>query len=90
MEKKIVEIQFIDSEDREVVSKCYLVNPDPAKLEELKYKIEHRFDAMLNDSSTDEEIVAAEKFNDNVWENIDNFITENFTAIAVEEFKIEY
>ena len=74
------------------VLKTYcLINPDEEKLEELKRMIENRFEYQYDDGLTDEEIRNAEEFCRSIWENIDNFVQDNFHVLFdVYEYEIEY
>jgi hypothetical protein len=88
MKPKIVKLAIQDEEIRDTY---YLVNPDKDKLAELKNMIEHRFDYQYADNLTDEEIGKAEQFCDNIWEEIDKFIVNNFVVLTIDEiYEIAY
>lgn len=71
-----------------ILDTYYLINPDKNTLAVLKHMIENRFDY---DGLTDEEIAAKEKFCDNIWEEIDDFIVKNFVTLDIDEtYRITY
>ena len=95
---KIVEVVIRDPDWDEnesypdgVLATHYLVNPDREKLEQLKLMIERRFDYSFREDVSAEEIAEAEKFLDNVWDNIAKFIEENFVSLNISDtFTISY
>lgn len=92
MKLKVVKVEIVDYDaGSEILFEYALVNPDQKKLAELKHMIEHRSDAFFNENATDEEIEAAEEFNDNIWENVVKFIAENFVVLDIDEtYEISY
>lgn len=92
MKLKIVKVEIVDYDaGGEILFEYALVNPDRKKLTELKHMIEHRSDAFFDENATNEEIEAAEEFNDNIWENVVKFITENFVILHIDEtYEIAY
>lgn len=80
----------MDNDDFGVLSTYYLMNPKRDKLDLLKMRIESRFDAFSNVNATDEDVIKAEKFCDNIWDEIHDFIVSNFTIVEIENFGIEY
>ena len=91
---KVVKVIIRDPDEsfcNGVLATYYLVNPDEKKLEQLKYMIEHRFDYSFKEDISAEEIAEAEKFLDNVWDNIAKFIEENFVSLNISDtFTISY
>jgi hypothetical protein len=67
-----------------------LVNPNQEALGKLKRMIEDRFDYQYDDNLSDEEIEAAENFNDNIWNHIYDFVEEHFEQLDIIEYHIEY
>lgn len=92
MKAKIVKVQIIDYDaNGEILLEYDFVNPDKNKLAKLKHMVEHRFEYQFDENSSDEEIEKAEKFCDTIWDNINNFINENFITLNIEEvYEIEY
>lgn len=91
MKVKIIQLVIEDKELGEIQDTHYLVNPDKNKLKELKHMIEDRFDYQNNENLSDEEIEKAEIFCDNIWDNIENFIKQNFVELDIKEvYEIEY
>lgn len=92
MKLNIVRLEIIDYDaNSEVLLEYDLVNPDRKKLTELKRMIEHRSNALFDENATDEEIIAAEEFNDNIWENVEQYIMDNFIVLPVNEtYEIAY
>ena len=89
---KIVEVKVVDHDWDDnssypggVLNTYYLVNPDPEKLNTLKKMIETRFDYGSNEVLSDEEYREAENFCDHIWENIEEFIKENFVSLNIAE-----
>lgn len=88
MKVKIVQLVIKDDEIQDI---NYLVNPDKDKLAELKYMIEHRFDYAFENNLSDEKIKEAEEFCDDIWDNIERFIEQNFVTLDIdEEYQINY
>lgn len=90
---KIVRVDIVDEEDFEerIQDSFYLVNPDREKLAELKSMIENRFEYLYDDTLSDKEREKAEKFCENVWDDINKFVDDNFEQIVVDElFEIDY
>ena len=88
MKVKIVRLVIKDDEIQNI---NYLVNPDKDKLAELKYMIEHRFDYEFENNLSNEAIKEAEEFCDNIWNNIERFIEQNFVTLDIdEEYQINY
>lgn len=92
MKLKIVKLQIIDYDaNGEILKEYDLINPDKAKLEELKHMIEHRNDYMFAENISDEEFDKAEEFADNIWECINEFISTNFVVLNIDEtYEIAY
>lgn len=94
MKQQIVKLDIVDTDvefETPILATYYLVNPDMNKLDELKEMIEHRLDYMCKDDLSDEEIEQSEKFCDDIWGNIYNFIHENFTTLDIDNtYEIEY
>lgn len=84
----IVDNLMIYGEDS-ILKTFYLIHPDEEKLNQLKQMIEHRLDYQFEDLS-DEEIKAAEAFNDNIWNYIYDFVENNFEQLEIHECEIEY
>lgn len=89
MKPKIVKLQILDYDANcEILFEYYLVNPDENKLSELKQMIEDRYN---HDGLTDEEIEAREKFCDFIWDEIEEFIDNNFGTLDIDEtYEIAY
>lgn len=92
MKLKIVQLEIIDYDaNGEILLELDLINPDRAKLAELKQMIERRNDVLFDENATDEEIGRAEEFNDRLWDNISEFIAENFVVLDINEnYEIAY
>lgn len=95
---KIVVVKIIDHDWDDstscpggILDTYYLVNPDAEKLNQLKAMIETRFDYGSDETLSDEEYEQAENFCDHIWENIEEFIKENFVSLDIAEvFEISY
>lgn len=92
MKLNIIRLEIIDYDaNSEILLEYDLVNPDRKKLAELKHMIEHRSDALFDENATDEDIIRAEQFNDNIWENVEKYIAENFVVLPINEtYEIAY
>ena len=75
----IVRLDIVDKDlpsAEQLQATFYLVNPDPEKLEQLKYMIETRFD-----NAPDNEVD---------WSTIYDFISVHFRTVNIETFEIEW
>ena len=91
---EIVRVNIVDNymehgEDP-ILKTFYLLNPNQEALGKLKQMIENRFDYQFDDDISNEEIKAAEEFNDNIWNNIYDFVEANFEQLDIHECEIEY
>ena len=76
--------------EEHIMKTFYLLNPNKDKLYELKQLIEERFDYQFEDDISDEEIKAAEEFNDDIWNHIYDFVEKNFQQLDICEYTINY
>jgi hypothetical protein len=91
---EVVRVNIVDNYmeygENPILKTFYLVNPNQEALSTLKRMIEDRFDYQYDDNISDEEIEAAENFNDNIWNHIYDFVEEHFEQIDIIEYHIEY
>jgi hypothetical protein len=91
---EVVRVNIVDNYmeygENPILKTFYLVNPNQEALSTLKRMIEDRFDYQYDDDISDEEIEAAENFNDNIWNHIYDFVEEHFEQIDIIEYHIEY
>lgn len=76
---RLVKLDIVDKDlpsSQQLQATFYLVDPDPEKLQELKYMIETRFD-----NAPDNEVD---------WSTIYDFIDANFKTLTVDTFEIEW
>ena len=92
MKAEIVKLQIVDYDaNGEIMLEYDLINPDRKKLAELKHMIEGRYDYQFDDNLTDAEMEKAEQFRDNIWEEIEKFIADNFVVLTINEvYEIAY
>jgi hypothetical protein len=91
---EVVRVNIVDNYmeygENPILKTFYLVNPNQEALSTLKRMIEDRFDYQYDDNISDEEIEAAENFNDNIWNHIYDFVEEHFEQLDIIEYHIEY
>lgn len=95
MKVKITKLKIIDRDvdwgENPVLDCFLLVSPDKKKLNELKEMVEGRFDYQFDDNISEEDFKTAEMFAGNVWDNVYEFIEDNFTVIDVDtSYEIEW
>ena len=98
MKLKIVKLDIRDNDivgmpeyPNGILATYYLVNPNKAKLAELKNMVENRFEYQYDESISDEDFDKAEELANNIWEAIDLFIDINFVVLDIDEtYEIAY
>lgn len=95
MQVKYVKVDIIDREvdvgENPIQQTYTLMNPNMNKLKQLKYLIENRHNYKFDKNLSKQDIQKCEEFCDNVWENIDTFVQENFVTIDIDEvYEIKY
>ena len=95
MKIEITKLKIIDMDvswgEKPLVDCYLLINPDKSKLNDLKEMIEGRFDYNFDDNISEEDFAKAESFLSNIWDNVYDFINDNFIVVDVDtSYEIEW